>query len=192
MSISKEATDPDHYPYICESCTVKLPSLLGITRAVLLPLTEPFNTCAICKTSFGNTVKARTWRRCRRLTCDGCGTKSAIAMGGIACRWCYDAFACSEKCWLQRVWPVHRAVCAGHVTTPCYEHVDDSDACGARAAHSHASGRSSHTYSHWHRHPDISPQKARMILHDGSVRGHALTPKQQRLFGYMAGLGKKR
>lgn len=31
-----------------------------------------------------------------------------------------------------------------------------------------------------------SPAKAREILHDGSVRGHKLTPKQRRFMGAMA------
>ncbi len=35
-------------------------------------------------------------------------------------------------------------------------------------------------------HTDISPTKARTILHDGSVRGHPLTDKQRRFFGAMS------
>jgi len=37
---------------------------------------------------------------------------------------------------------------------------------------------------------DMSPQKARTILHDKSVRGHPLTPAQRGLFGAIAGKGK--
>lgn len=34
---------------------------------------------------------------------------------------------------------------------------------------------------------DLSPQKAKKILRDGSVRGHRLTPKQRRYMGAVAG-----
>ena len=38
---------------------------------------------------------------------------------------------------------------------------------------------------------ELSPEKARKILHDKSVRGHPLTDKQRRFFGARAS-GKKR
>lgn len=38
---------------------------------------------------------------------------------------------------------------------------------------------------------DISPEKARQILHDGKVRGHPLTPAQSRMFGAAAGKDQK-
>lgn len=38
---------------------------------------------------------------------------------------------------------------------------------------------------------NISPEKARQILHDGTVQGHKLTPKQRRMFGAAAGRGEK-
>lgn len=41
------------------------------------------------------------------------------------------------------------------------------------------------------KHMDMSPEKARTILHDGSVRGHPLSPKQRGLFGSIASKGKK-
>lgn len=37
------------------------------------------------------------------------------------------------------------------------------------------------------KHMDMSPEKARTILHDGSIRGHPLTSKQRGLFGSIAG-----
>ncbi len=40
-------------------------------------------------------------------------------------------------------------------------------------------------------HMDMSPEKARTILHDKSIRGHPLTPKQRGLFGSIAGKGKE-
>jgi hypothetical protein len=54
------------------------------------------------------------------------------------------------------------------------------------------SGRSKTSSNHWHRHPNISPQKARLILHHGAVKGHALTDKQRRLFGFMASKQQRR
>ena len=39
---------------------------------------------------------------------------------------------------------------------------------------------------------DITPQKARKILEDKTVRGHPLTPKQRGFFGAVAGKSKKR
>ena len=33
---------------------------------------------------------------------------------------------------------------------------------------------------------NVSPEKARKILHDGSVRGHALTTPQRGMFGAIA------
>lgn len=38
-------------------------------------------------------------------------------------------------------------------------------------------------------HADISPEKAKKILEDGSVRGHPLTDKQKGFFGAIAGRG---
>jgi hypothetical protein len=38
-------------------------------------------------------------------------------------------------------------------------------------------------------HMDMSPEKARKILHDGEVHGHPLTKKQRGLFGSVAGRG---
>lgn len=38
----------------------------------------------------------------------------------------------------------------------------------------------------------LTSRKARKILRDGTVRGHKLTKKQQRFFGYWAGKGKKK
>lgn len=40
------------------------------------------------------------------------------------------------------------------------------------------------------KHMDMSPEKARTILHDKSIRGHPLTPKQRGLFGAIAGKGR--
>lgn len=40
-------------------------------------------------------------------------------------------------------------------------------------------------------HMDMSPEKARTILHDKSIRGHPLTPKQRGLFGSIAGKKKE-
>ncbi len=40
-------------------------------------------------------------------------------------------------------------------------------------------------------HSKVSPEKAKKILKDGSVRGHELTPKQRGFFGAVAGRGKK-
>lgn len=37
---------------------------------------------------------------------------------------------------------------------------------------------------------DISPAKARKILHDGAVRGHKLTKRQRGMFGAKARQGK--
>lgn len=37
------------------------------------------------------------------------------------------------------------------------------------------------------KHMDMSPEKARTILHDKEVRGHPLSEKQRRLFGSIAG-----
>ena len=37
----------------------------------------------------------------------------------------------------------------------------------------------------------MSPEKAKTILRDGSVRGHPLTGPQKGLFGAIAGKGKK-
>ena len=36
---------------------------------------------------------------------------------------------------------------------------------------------------------ELSSSKAKTILHDGSVRGHKLTPKQKRFMGFVAGGG---
>ncbi len=36
----------------------------------------------------------------------------------------------------------------------------------------------------------MTPEKAKTILRDGSVRGHPLTEKQKHLFGLIAGGGK--
>jgi len=47
------------------------------------------------------------------------------------------------------------------------------------------------TEPHMTRRVSLSPAKARTILHDGAVRGHPLTPKQQRFFGAMATAKKK-
>lgn len=41
------------------------------------------------------------------------------------------------------------------------------------------------------KHMDMSPEKARTILHDKSIRGHPLTEKQRGLFGSIASKGKK-
>jgi hypothetical protein len=38
---------------------------------------------------------------------------------------------------------------------------------------------------------DVTPEKARKILHDGSVRGHPLTEQQRKMFGAIASRGKK-
>lgn len=36
----------------------------------------------------------------------------------------------------------------------------------------------------------LTPRKARKILHDKKVKGHPLTPKQRRFMGWMASKGK--
>ena len=36
----------------------------------------------------------------------------------------------------------------------------------------------------------LSPQKARKMLHEGKAGGRALSPKQKRFFGFIAGGGK--
>ena len=38
----------------------------------------------------------------------------------------------------------------------------------------------------------LSPSKARKILRDGSVKGHPLTEKQKRFFGWVAGGGRRK
>jgi len=40
-------------------------------------------------------------------------------------------------------------------------------------------------------HSSLSPEKAKKILKDGTVRGHDLTEKQEGFFGAIAGKGKK-
>lgn len=40
------------------------------------------------------------------------------------------------------------------------------------------------------KHMDMSPEKARTILHDKEIRGHPLTEKQRGLFGAIAGKKK--
>jgi len=51
-------------------------------------------------------------------------------------------------------------------------------------------GKSRHSSKSKHEHP--SPTKAREMLHHGEVHGHALTDKQRRYFGLLAGGGHPR
>ncbi len=39
-------------------------------------------------------------------------------------------------------------------------------------------------------HIKMSPEKAKKILHDGTIRGHPITPAQRGLFGSIAGRKK--
>lgn len=47
--------------------------------------------------------------------------------------------------------------------------------------------RSSRTRNH-----ELSAEKARKILHDGTVHGHPLTPRQRRFMGAVASRSKRR
>jgi len=153
--------------YRCAGCQMAM-----VQQDAFIPVKDTHLVCAACK----KVVKVRR---------------------AHACRWCFDVVACSPKCWT-KIAADHMKVCQYVGSDVCEMlGIDEKeigtvipegcDAVGAKSrGGSDGMGRSKYSTGHWHRHPKISPQKARFILHEGKVRGHPLSSRQQRLFGFLA------
>lgn len=155
--------------YRCAGCQMAM-----IEQEAFVPRQDTYLVCAACK----KVVKVRRAR---------------------ACKWCFDVVACSDECWakiaadhLKTCECVGSDVCEMLGIAECDVGTAIPEGCDAVGAKSRGGGggsgmgRSKYSTGHWHRHPNISPQKARFILHEGKIRGHPLTGRQQRLFGFLS------
>lgn len=137
-----------------------------------IPVPLPGFICQLCRDALATDAYVLSERK---LICAGCKARIKTREA-FFCDRCYEIAVCSESCW-EKVASAHASCCVSN--------------CGEEEDAAVGAAKGSSRQSSAHRHPAVSQQKARQILHDKSVRGHPLTPKQVRLFGYLASQKKK-
>jgi hypothetical protein len=132
--------------------------------------------CAACGAPLGDETGEVYMLVENKVTCVAC-KKLTHADKAVMCPRCLAVGACSLECWLVAE-KAHMDFCSREPDIGS-EFAEEDGGDGVGAPRAGGAG------------PRISPAKARQMLHDKEVRGHPLTPRQVRYFGYLASKGKK-
>jgi hypothetical protein len=111
------------------------------------------------------------------------------------CYHCMDHPVCSAGCWKKfRLSGLHHCVGkSGSVGAAICDETPVGDECCVGGKHGGGSYHEKMSEGEYHRGSNkvrVSPEKAKMILRDKTIRGHPITPRQQRYFGWIAGMGR--